>query len=305
MPYYEHGGITIYHGDCREILPNLPKLDLVCTDPPYGAGYASNPILGKNRASVPHIPQAWDGKTFTGIELVISAGRWAIIWGGNYYDLPPSRCWLVWHKPDALPSMAQLEMAWVSRDGNAKHLSWTVAATNRERVGHPTQKPEAVMRWSISNFPEANTIIDPFAGSGTTLVAAKNLGKVAIGIEIEEKYCEIAAKRLSQEVFQFMPQSNQHKDDPIQNRILSDMCWNGMHFRVDSVGQKHGCEGWHGQCKVCERHKCIGPTGCVCSCHSPCGCMCHSPGPPKKRLKKDPNATIDIMETGCGEIEIK
>jgi len=206
-PYYEHAGITIYHGDCREILPGLPKCDLLLTDPPYGAGYAANPILGKNRASKPHEAKEWDGAPVAEMGEIIKSASYAVVWGGNYYDLPPSRCWLIWYKPDSLPSMADLEMAWVSRDGNAKHFSWTTAATNPERVGHPTQKPEAVMRWCISHFPNAETILDPFMGSGTTLVAAKNLGRKAIGIEIEERYCEIAAKRLSQEVFNFEERS--------------------------------------------------------------------------------------------------
>ena len=202
-PYYEHAGITIYHGDCREVLPQIPKAALVLTDPPYGAGYAGNPILGKNRASVPHKPQEWDYEQFSGIEHVIAAGDIAVIWGGNYYSLPPSRCWLVWYKPDALPSMADCELAWVSKDGNAQHFTWTTAATNGERLGHCTQKPYALMRWCIGRFPNVASVLDPFCGSGTTLVAAKWWGKSAIGIEIEEKYCEIAAKRLSQEVFQF------------------------------------------------------------------------------------------------------
>jgi site-specific DNA-methyltransferase (adenine-specific) len=202
-PYYEHAGITIYHGDCREILPQLPKVDLVLTDPPYGAGYAANPILGENRASTPHESKDWDFTQFDGIEAVISMGDVAVIWGGNYYDLPPSRCWFVWYKPDALPSMADCELAWVSKDGNAQHFTWTTAATNGERWGHCTQKPLALMRWCIKQFADVGSILDPFCGSGSTLAAAKWWGKSAIGIEIEEKYCEIAAKRLSQEVFDF------------------------------------------------------------------------------------------------------
>lgn len=204
QPYYDHAGIQIWHGDCRDILPHLPKVDAVITDPPYGAGYAANPILGKNRASKPHEPKLWDAQPVENLSAIISIAGIQVVWGGNYYPLPPSRGWLVWYKPDALPSMADCELAWTNLDQNAAHFQWTTAATNGERIGHCTQKPEALMRWTINETAEgAETILDPFMGSGTTLVAAKNLGRKAIGIEIEEKYCEIAAKRLSQEVFQF------------------------------------------------------------------------------------------------------
>lgn len=203
-PYYEHAGITIYHGDCREILPTLPKADAVITDPPYGAGYAANPIVGKGRTQSNHQAQVWDNRPFPEIDLIIAAAPRVAIWGGNYYALPPSRGWLVWYKPDSPPSMADCELAWTNVDKNAAHFAWSIAATNGERIGHPTQKPEALIRWTAQQIaPNAQTILDPFMGSGTTLVAAKNLGRKAIGIEIEERYCEIAAKRLAQEVFEF------------------------------------------------------------------------------------------------------
>ena len=204
-PYYEHAGITIYHGDCREILPTLPKCDLLLTDAPYGAGYAANPIVGKGKSQSNHADQDWDDSTVDADDLyaIMGAASEAIIWGGNYYHLRPSRCWLAWYKRDAPPSMAQMELAWVSRDGNAKLFDYPIAAVNAERIGHPTQKPLALMKWCLTFFPLAKSVLDPFMGSGTTLVAAKNLGRKAIGIEIEERYCEIAAKRLSQEVFDF------------------------------------------------------------------------------------------------------
>ncbi len=201
VPYYDHAGITIYHGDCREILPTLPKCDLLLTDPPYGAGYASNPIVGKGKSRSNHEDQTWDDEPIA-FDFIESAHE-AIVWGGNYYPLPITRCWLAWFKRDAPPSLAQMELAWVSRDGNAKVFDYPIAAVNAERIGHCTQKPLALMKWCLSLFPNAQTILDPFMGSGTTLVAAKNLGCKAIGIEIEERYCEIAAKRLAQGVFDF------------------------------------------------------------------------------------------------------
>jgi site-specific DNA-methyltransferase (adenine-specific) len=205
-PYYDDGnGIVIYNQDCRLVLPSLPKVDLVLTDPPYGAGYASNPILRKNRASKPHQRQNWDGELFPGIDKILGAGVDAVIWGGIYYPLPCSRCWFIWYKPDALPSMADCELAWVSRDGNAQLFAYTIAAGNQGRVGHPTQKPLPLMKWCVAQFPAAQTIIDPFMGSGTTLVAAKQLGRRAIGIEICESYCKIAVDRLRQSVLDFEP----------------------------------------------------------------------------------------------------
>ena len=198
-PYYDDGkGIVIYHGDCREILPHLPKVDLVLTDPPYGIGFASQPTKWQRLAG--YAPEFWDESTVENIDVVLAAGDFQIIWGGNFYSLPPSRSWLCWFKPDAPPSMGSFELAWTNLDRNTRQISWSIGATNAERVGHPTQKPLAVIAWSLAFSPDAQTILDPFMGSGTTLRAAKDLGRKCIGIEIEEKDCEIAAKRLSQEV---------------------------------------------------------------------------------------------------------
>jgi len=200
-PYYEHAGITIYHGDCREVLPTLPKFDLLLTDPPYGISFAGQPTKWQRRAG--QNPEAWDDVVFNEINMIRKFGRLQIIWGGNYYPLPLSRGWLCWYKPDSPPSMGDFELAWTNVDQTARHISYSISATNGERVGHPTQKPEAVIRWAMHQVPEWADILDPFMGSGTTLRAAKDLGRRAIGIEIEEKYCEIAAKRLSQEVLEF------------------------------------------------------------------------------------------------------
>lgn len=146
----------------------------------------------------------WDKTTCDDVVLRLpEIAPLTIIWGGNYYPLPPSRGWLAWCKPDSVATMGSIELAWTSKDMPAKHLIYSIAATNKERNGHPTQKPLAVMKWCISFVPEARTILDPFAGSGTTLVAAKDLGRNAIGIEINESYCEIAVKRLAQSVFNF------------------------------------------------------------------------------------------------------
>ena len=210
-PYYEEPGITIYHGDCRDILPSLPKVDLVLTDPPYGIGYSHGKGGGKLARSTQfdHHPIIGDDKPFDPKPFLNYPE--VILWGANHYAsrLPDSAHWLIWDKRDGICTNDQsdCEMAWVKGKGNARifrHL-WNgmlKASEQGEKRVHPTQKPVELMQWCIQNITTNTyqTILDPFMGSGTTLRAAKDLGRKAIGIEIEEKYCEIAVKRLAQEV---------------------------------------------------------------------------------------------------------
>lgn len=204
-PYYEEPGITIYHGDCRDILPHLPKVDLVLTDPPYGIGFgAKHTKWSANRGTILGV---WDKKIE--VDFILSAGTFVCIWGGDRFSLPVSRKWLAWIKPDAPPTFSGMELAWTNVDGPSRWKSHSISAVNAERVPHPTQKPLKVMEWCIQQFDGTHqigkmavqTILDPFMGSGTTLRACKDLGRKGIGIEIEERYCEIAVKRLRQEVF--------------------------------------------------------------------------------------------------------
>jgi site-specific DNA-methyltransferase (adenine-specific) len=199
-PYYgPHAGITIYHGDCREVLPSLGFVDLILTDPPYGLGIAANPFRQKFE------PKNWDDTcpTLATMELLRSSSRHQCIWGGNFFELPPAQCFFIWDKyqPEDFSS-SMCEQAWVSLKMPAKIFRQSVQGYEK---WHPTQKPESLMRWCLKFFPDVVAVLDPFMGSGTTLRAAKDLGRYAIGIEIEEKYCEIAAKRLSQEVLEFVP----------------------------------------------------------------------------------------------------
>ena len=198
-PYYEQDGITIYHGDCRDILPQFPdkSFDLVLTDPPYGL---NSKMTGGTwgRAYRDSDMMRWDYVLQTeDILKVISFGKVQIVWGGNNYALPASRCWLVWSKPE-IPTLSDVELAWTNLDAPSKLFREIRQAHN----GHPTAKPLSLMKWSAT-FAEG-TILDPFMGSGTTLVAAKQLGRKAVGIEIEEKYCEIAVKRLAQMEMKFV-----------------------------------------------------------------------------------------------------
>jgi site-specific DNA-methyltransferase (adenine-specific) len=188
------GNATLYLGDCLEILPTLPKVDAVITDPPYGIGFAGQPTKWQRRAG--QTPEAWDDAPILNLDVVLAAAPVQAIWGGNYYSLAPSRGWLSWFKPDAPPSMASVEFAWTNLDRNARQISHSIGATNAERVGHPTQKPLAVMRWCIDQVGNPASIVDPFMGSGTTGVAALNLGRRFVGIEIEPRYFDIACERI-------------------------------------------------------------------------------------------------------------
>jgi DNA modification methylase len=196
-PIYEEDGIILYNADCTRVLPLLEPMsaNLLLTDPPFGIGFAAQPTKWQRLAGAK--PVDWDNRTID-IDMVLKYGQTQIIWGGNYYPLPISRGWLCWYKPDAPPSMGNFELAWTNRDENTKLITCSISSTNAERVGHPTQKPLRVIEWCIGISETTGIILDPFAGSGTTLVAAKRLGRKAIGIEISEKYCRIAIDRLRQ-----------------------------------------------------------------------------------------------------------
>ena len=202
-PYYQDDSVTIYNADCRDVLPDMSEVDLVLTDPPYGIAHLWHGGSGSgwgNTRSENKTRNEWD-RSPPEKELLISIcgiGKNNIIWGGNYFDLPASRGWLVWNKPERNFSLAEAELAWTDLDKVIRVFDTIRHIPNRE---HPTQKPVELMRWCINQVDtEAKTILDPFMGSGTTLRAAKDLRRKSIGIEISEKYCEVAAKRMSQTV---------------------------------------------------------------------------------------------------------
>lgn len=193
-------GVTLYRGDCREILPTLGTIDAVVTDPPYGI--ADNWTKGGQRHGWQNanrqmaLRNSWD-KEPPPVEFFDSLRTQAaelIIWGGNYFHLPPSRCWLVWNKPERNFSLAEAELAWTNKDALVRVFDYRRSDSDRE---HPTQKPVEVMRWSISKT-KGRTIVDPFMGSGTTGVAAVDLGRGFIGIEVEQKYYDIARRRIDE-----------------------------------------------------------------------------------------------------------
>ena len=225
-PYYDHAGITIYHGDCREILPSLPPVDLVLTDPPYGIDYQSNMRVATDKfdrlandnndsrlAVYPIIYESLKddcalisfcsfknyADDFAEIRKRFDIKN-AIVWdkgGGGIGDLSHS---LSTDYEIAIVGHRGACRIRGKRDGSV----WSCGKVNPASMVHPTEKPLPLVARLITTFSDDDaTILDPFMGSGTTLRAAKDLGRKAIGIEIEEKYCEIAAKRLSQEVFDF------------------------------------------------------------------------------------------------------
>ena len=187
------GDATLYLGDCLEILPTLGKVDAVVTDPPYGIGFGAKHTKWSANRGV--ILGDWDGEV-PDVTPLLSVAKDVIIWGGERFNLPVTRGWLTWAKPDAAPTFASTEFAWTNRDRPARHFVYSVGATNGERVGHPTQKPLALMKWCLGFLPDAHTILDPFMGSGTTGVACAKLGRKFIGIEIDPGYFEIACERI-------------------------------------------------------------------------------------------------------------
>jgi site-specific DNA-methyltransferase (adenine-specific) len=209
-PYYKDDYVTIYHGDCREVLPTLDKVDLVLTDPPYGigrSGQAKTTCKNPRHNRRHHEDKGWD-KSPPDLDVfksLFDISENQIIWGANYYPqyMKPSMGWIVWDKGQDF-STSDAELAYTSYQKALRRIIVNRGQINADGAVHPTQKPIKVMRFCLEYAgKDALTILDPFMGSGTTLRAAKDLGRKAIGIELEEKYCEIAAKRMSQEVFDF------------------------------------------------------------------------------------------------------
>ena len=194
-PYYSHAGITIYHGDCREILPQLGPFDLLLTDPPY-----------------PNCLELEYRYRPDGIEFLRDFPcRQFIFWTPSApfpLDWTGKRMW-----DKAVGTATQFEEIYERNNasGYKIHRYYSMACfssvgaqmCNEIVTGHPSQKPLKLIKELLCLAPNAQNVLDPFCGSGTTLVAAKAAGLEATGIEREERYCEIAAQRLSQEVFSF------------------------------------------------------------------------------------------------------
>lgn len=226
-PYYQDDAVCIYNADCRQVLPFLPKVDLLLTDPPYGLDQGLKRKRGGSVATVQKTGLL-AGKVRTAFTDYGDDSEWdsspppawlfdalreltthQIIFGGNYYALPPTSCWLVWDKDNGETDFADCELAWTNLKKAVRMLRYRwngmlqEPGCKREIRLHPTQKPEAVIRWALTHAPDGCSVLDPFMGSGTTLVAAKRLGRKAIGIERERKYCDVAVERLAQSALPF------------------------------------------------------------------------------------------------------
>lgn len=198
------GDATLYLGDCMDILPTLDKVDAVITDPPYeigkswgSGGWGGN--CGKSRLW--NGAQDWDKKPSKELFAWICSMP-SIIWGGNYFEeLPISKGWLIWDKCADM-KQAQAELAWSNIASNVRVFKKSPLGVfgnegaNGEYKVHPTQKPESLMIWCIELAKKYQIILDPFMGSGTTGVAAIQMGRKFIGIERESKYFDIACERI-------------------------------------------------------------------------------------------------------------
>ena len=216
-PYYDEDGITIYHGDCQEVLPTLAERPaLVLTDPPYGAdivrknGHGAFKGQGRKVDNAPthsYRPVLGDDAPFDPTHILALQAP-SILWGANYYSdkLPPARGWFVWDKENS-GDFGDVEMAWTNIDTAPRlfrHM-WNGMIRASERNSprtHPTQKPVALMRWCLvrANLKPGALVLDPYMGSGPVGQACKEMGYRYIGIELEERYCEIAVRRLAQSV---------------------------------------------------------------------------------------------------------
>ena len=211
------GDATLYLGDCLEILPalsaknnaqkecrkNAEKMDIeaLVTDPPYGLADKWKGGGGSKRSTWrfdPSEAMSWDTNAPECVPQIASQFEQAIVWGGNYFSMPPSRCWLVWDKKqNDRWTTGQCELAWTNLDRPVRAFRMAQCEqANEGQKSHPTQKPLALMEWCLK-WVTSPSILDPFMGSGTTGVACANLGRKFIGIEIKETYFDIACERIA------------------------------------------------------------------------------------------------------------
>ena len=203
VEWVEIGRARLALGDCRDVLPTLGKVDAVVTDPPYGIGKDGQVrTTGGNGGRKAYDFLGWDAERPARevFDLITSLSNDIIIWGGNYFAdiLPPTGKWLVWDKGQRI-NQSDGELAWTSYSGALRIKVMNRVELLADGTEHPTQKPLRLMKWCIGILRnEPKTILDPFMGSGTTGVAAVQMGRDFIGIEKEPKYFDIACRRIEQ-----------------------------------------------------------------------------------------------------------
>ena len=259
-PYYQHAGITIYHGDCREILPHL-SADAVVTDPPYGVKLGE--YTGTSRYHRESYLTTPDTPEYIG-RVCVPAIKLALSITSRLAMTPGNRCMWMYPKPDDIGiwynpastnrgtwgfSYANAFIFYYGKDPHnvgrgMKPNSLSGACDSVAGINHPCPKPLKFARWLVARVSLAgDVILDPFAGSGTTLLAAKSLGLSAVGIEIEERYCEIAAKRLSQELFDWNePVGTPANQPPVEEQSTRDAttpCWLLAMRDADEDAERH------------------------------------------------------------------
>ena len=200
-PYYDHGGITIYHGDCREVLPTLAPVDLVLTDPPYGLDGEDFPAVESALRDARYDSAAviLDWRNPIRGPRKVGEVVWEYGWVSGFRSLAKSGVCHTHNTIHLLGNASRMRFTDGSLLLRGPGLSSPRHTSFAKKSGHPHEKPIGLMVWLLDRMV-GDTVLDPFCGSGTTLVAAQKSGRHAIGIELEEKYCEIAAERLRQEV---------------------------------------------------------------------------------------------------------
>ena len=213
------GGQLLIQGDCREVMTVLPKVCAVLTDPPYGIGEDGGRF--RDRKGGGHrvlAKKGWDKSAPEQpvFDALQTASESQIIWGGNYFShmLPASKGWLYWDKLMG-GDFADGELAWTNIDRALRKFTHCNKGGGKQ---HPTQKPIALMEWCLGFLPDTRTILDPFMGSGTTLVACQRLGRQGIGIELDADYFEIACRRV-QDVVDRPPLFTPAPPKPTQDKM--------------------------------------------------------------------------------------
>ena len=191
-PDWQKGDVRLWCGDCRDVIPAEPVA--LVTDPPYGIGERMQGGTWGAAAKYADF-RRWDVAPEEQLLSQLIGGHPAIVWGGNYFALPPSRCWLAWRKINAVPTMASVELAWTNFDRPAQAIDLPVG---KHSFGHPTEKPLRLMWWCLSFLGE-ETVFDPYMGSGTTCMVATSLSCRSIGIDLSAEYLELAKERNAQQ----------------------------------------------------------------------------------------------------------